>query len=433
MTGTGDTEAGSTAVEALLGTRGRQALAAAAALVPGDPLAAVAALRRQGYEPPLAAAALTQATLRARAAAKFGTDAARLFFTPDGLQQATRPVVADRRAARLAAAGIRHVTDLCCGIGSDALSFARAHLTVHAVDLDPDTVAVATANAEALDLADLITVERADATTIALPSESTGPAIFCDPARRAGGRRVFDPDAYSPPWSFLMTLTNRATCLKLGPGIDHDRLPAGAEAEWVSVAGEVIEAALWCGPLAQVPRRATIIRPASSAGSAGPARSVEPAGSGGLAGLDGLAGIAELTGAGDREAEVGPVGRYLYDPDGAVIRAHLVAELADRLGAVIADPTIAYLYNDRAVTTPFAKVYEITDVLPFSVKRLRALVRERGIGQVTVKKRGSAVEPEELRQALRPALRAAGDGGIAATVVLTRVAGKPTALVGRAR
>lgn len=399
-------------VEALVTGRGRQALDAAAALDPGDPLAAAAAMRRQGYEPPLAAAALGQATLRARAAAKFGPDAARMFFTADGLQQATRPVVAARRAARLAAAGLHHVTDLCCGIGSDALAFARAGLTVHAVDADPATLAVARANAEALGLSDRITVECADATTITLPTRPAGEvgpeaAIFCDPARRAGGRRVFDPDAYSPPWSFLMTLTDRPTCLKLGPGIGHDRLPPGAEAEWVSVAGEVVEAALWCGPLAQVPRRATVIRPS---------------------GPTGVTETAEMTGSGDREAEVGPVRSYLYDPGGAVIRAHLVAELGDQLGATIADPTIAYLYGDQLIDTPFAKGYEITDVLPFSVKRLRALVRERGIGQVTVKKRGSAVEPEELRRALRPGLRS---GGSAAVLVLTRVAGKPTAILCR--
>jgi SAM-dependent methyltransferase len=391
-------------IEALGTGRGRQALAAATALDPGDPLAAAEALRRQGYEPPLAAAALSQAALRARAAAKFGADAARLLFTPDGLQQATRPVVADRRAARLSAAGIRHVVDLCCGIGSDALALARAALTVHAVDTDPTTAATATANAAALGLSHLIEVECADATALDLDGLSGSEvAVFCDPARRAGGRRVFDPDAYSPPWSFLMTLTDRATCLKLGPGIAHDRLPAGAEAEWVSVAGEVVEAALWCGPLAQVPRRATVIQPTRT-----PERTV-----------------SELTGAGDREAAVGPVRRFLYDPDGAVLRAHLVAELADRLDAVIADPTIAYLYTDRAAPTPFARGYEITDVLPFSVKRLRALVRERGIGRLTIKKRGSAVEPEQLRRALRPA------GPAEATIVLTRVGGKPTALIGQ--
>ncbi|MGA8117080.1 MAG: class I SAM-dependent methyltransferase, partial [Actinocatenispora sp.] len=344
----------------------------AAAVADADQLAAVQALRRQGHAPELAAAALSQARLRRRAAAKFGADAERMYFTADGLQQATRPVVADRRARRLAAAGVHEVLDLCCGIGSDALAFARAGLTVTAVDADPGTAAVAAANAAVLGLADRIRVRRDDATSV---PRTGADAVFCDPARRSGNRRVFDPAAYSPPWPFLLDLAAGTACLKLGPGIDHALLPPGVEAEWVSVRGEVVEAALWCGRLASVPRRATV--------------------------LTGGGEATELTGGGDREADVRPVRRHLYDPDGTVLRAHLLAELADLMDATIADPTIGYLYTDEPVATPFARGYEITDVLPFSLKRLRAVLRERGVGRLTIKKRGSALEPETLRRQLR--------------------------------
>jgi len=116
-------------------------------------------------------------------------------------------------------------------------------------------------------------------------------------------------------------------------------------------------------------------------------------------------------------------GRWLYEPDGAVIRAHLVAELAASVGGWLLDPTIAYLCTDGPVSTPFARGYQVTDVLPFSLKRLRALLRSRGVGAVTVKKRGSAVDPA----ALRHGLRLTGDEH--ATVVLTRAAGAPTVLL----
>jgi hypothetical protein len=185
-----------------------------------------------------------------------------------------------------------------------------------------------------------------------------------------------------------------ATVLKLAPGLDHRLVPAGAEAQWVSVGGEVVEAALWCGPLAGVRHRATL-----------------------------LPGGAELTGSGTRAAPVGAVGSYLYDPDGAVVRSHLVAEFAATVDGVLADPEIAYVYTDTARHTPFARRYRITDVLPFSLKGLRATLRQRGVGRLTVKKRGSALEPEQLRRQLRLA------GPHEATVVLTRVAGRPTALL----
>jgi hypothetical protein len=121
---------------------------------------------------------------------------------------------------------------------------------------------------------------------------------------------------------------------------------------------------------------------------------------------------------------VGRPGSWLYEPDGAVIRAGLVGEVVAAVpGGRLLDPTIAYVAADAVVPTPFARPYQVTDVLPFSLKRLRELLRRRGVGRVTVKKRGSAVDPEMLRRELR----LAGHGH--AIVVLTRVAGAPTVLL----
>ncbi|KAB1904314.1 methyltransferase domain-containing protein [Micromonospora sp. AMSO1212t] len=386
---------------ALRTPEGSAALAAAGRVAGGDPLAAAAALRSGGIPGDLAAAALTQAELRRRAAGKFGAAAAGMFLTRAGLEQATRRAVAARRAARLRAAGVTTLADLGCGLGADALAAARAGIRVYAVEADPVTAAMAAANAEAAGLADLVTVECGDATAF----DVTGvDAVFCDPARRRAGtgRRVFDPNAYSPPWDFVTGLAARVprTVVKVAPGLDHALIPAGAEAEWVSVDGDLVEAALWCGELAEVPRRATVLRERDDA-------------------------VSLLAGTGAQEAPVGPVRRFLYDPDPAVVRAHLVAELAAGLDATLADPSIAYLYADEARPTPFARCLEITDVLPFSLKRLRTLLRERRVGRVEIRKRGSALEPEKLRRDLRLS------GDEAAGLALTRVAGAPTVLVCR--
>ncbi|RLQ03147.1 methyltransferase domain-containing protein [Micromonospora sp. BL1] len=367
---------------ALRTPEGSAALAAAERVAGGDPLAAAAALRSAGLPGGLAAAG-------------------GMFLTRAGLEQATRRVVADRRAARLRAAGVTTLADLGCGLGADALAAARAGIRVYAVEADPVTATMAAANAEAAGLADLVTVSCGDATAF----DVTGvDAVFCDPARRRAGtgRRVFDPNAYSPPWDFVTGLAARVprTVVKVAPGLDHALIPGGAEAEWVSVDGDLVEAALWCGELAEVPRRATVLRERDDA-------------------------VSLLTGTGGQEAPVGPVRRFLYDPDPAVVRAHLVAELAADLDATLADPSIAYLYGDQARPTPFARCLEITDVLPFSLKRLRSLLRERRVGRVEIRKRGSALEPEKLRRDLRLS------GDEAAGLALTRVAGAPTVLVCR--
>ena len=184
--------------------------------------------------------------------------------------------------------------------------------------------------------------------------------------------------------------------LKIAPGIPHEAIPAEAEAEWISDGGDVKEAVLWFGTEGRGSVRATL-----------------------------LPGPRTLVGRGLPDPQVRPVGRYLYEPDGAVIRAHLVAEVAEELdGGGLIDETIAYVTADALRPTPYATAYEITDQLPFNVKKLKALLRERGVGILTVKKRGSAVEPEELRRKVKP------QGPNSATVFLTRVQGAPTMLVG---
>lgn len=351
------------------------------------------ALRSAGHPPALVAAALTQARLRQRAAAKFSADADRMLFTPEGLEQATRASVATHRAARFAGAGIRSVADLCCGIGGDLVALARAGCDVNGIELDPVTAAVAGANAEELELAERTHVTAADATATHTGSYD---AVFLDPSRRSGGRRIFNPDAYSPPWSFITSVLSGDACVKVAPGIPHERIPAGVEAEWISDAGEVKEAALWGGRLRTAWRRATLL----------------PSG-------------ATLVGAGLGAPAVGPPRRWLYEPDGAVIRAHLVAEVTAEVDGALLDPTIAYITADAQVATPFATAYEVSDVLRFSVRRLRALLRERDVGIVTVKKRGSPIDPETLREQLQLS------GSAHAVVVVTRVAGVPTVLVCR--
>lgn len=393
-------------VAALQAPAGAAALAAATEVAGDDPLAAATKLRAGGVPADLAAAALTQARLRSRAVAKVGPDAALMFFTPAGLEQATRAAVAERRAARLAAAGVRTLVDLGCGIGADTIAAARAGIRVTAVDSDPTTAAVAAANVAALDLERQVTVRCTRAEEVDLAGAD---AVFCDPARRRAGRRVFDPAGYSPPWLFVSTLPARVrhTVLKLAPGLDHALIPAGAEAQWTSVDGDLVEATCWCGPLAGPARRATLLRTRHPAGELPPS----------------VSAASELTGSGRREAPTGPVRRFLHDPDPAVLRAHLLAELADALGAHLADPTIGYLYTDAPAPNPYTRCLEVCEVLPFSLKRLRAALRAAGAGRVEIMKRGSALDPDRLRRDLRLS------GDAAATVVLTRVAGAPVAMI----
>lgn len=363
---------------------------------------------RRSHPPALVAAALTQARLRQRARAKFDADdAARMFFTADGLEQATRASVSAHRAARFASVS-GPVADLCCGIGGDLIALARsgsaatgvnvtgaadvAGASVTGVDLDPLTAAVAQANTEELGLAAMVV--EADATTL---DRTPFSAVMCDPSRRNPRGRVFDPDSYRPAWSFVEELLRESACVKVAPGIRHGQIPMGVEAEWVSERGEVKEAALWAGALANpgVRRRATLLPD----------------------------GVTVTDADAPDDPAVAPPGRWLIEPDGAVIRAGLVTAVAAEVDGWLLDRQIAYVSADTAPTTRLGRAYEIVDRLPYDTKRLRAYVRDREIGTLTIKKRGVGITPEALRRDLRPR------GGNQATLVVTRLQGRAAVLV----
>ncbi|RRD30686.1 class I SAM-dependent methyltransferase [Actinomyces bowdenii] len=364
-------------------------------------------LRREGHSPALVAAALTQQRLRARAAAKFGPFAASMLFTPDALEQATRLEVAARHAARYAAAGAQRVADLGCGIGGDAIALAGLDLPVLAIERDEATAALATVNLMHFPHAE---VRCADALEVDL-EEAGVDAVFADPARRAQGRRITDPEQWSPPLSRVLALRERVPALgvKVAPGIDHGLLPPQAHVQWVSVDGQLVEAAIWCGPLAvEGSGRSALLLQSQPSGEVrastlsdpaveDPSQPPEQADC-----LDSPEGLAEL----------------IHEPDGAAIRAGLVSHLAKALRARPVAPRLAYLTGDsapEAPLAPFLRSWRVTEVLPLRLKALRARVRERGIGRLEIRKRGVEVSPE----ALRASLRLSGEAG--ETWILTRL------------
>lgn len=364
-----------------------------------DALRLVAALRRR-VTPERARAALEVALARRRARTKF-PQAERLYFTREALEQASAWPVAAHRAARLAPYG--QIADLCCGAGADALAMAAAGAAVTAVDRDPLRLALCRANAEALGLAARVTTLERD---LLVEPPPLAAALFCDPGRRAGDRRRYSVAAYEPPLAHVLAwaASTPALGVKLGPGVDRAELPAGGELEFVSLDGELKEAALWRGPLATTVRRATALRK----------------GADGQVQTHTLASDSPVSSA---SSFVLPPSSFLYEPDPAVIRAGLVAELAARLGAAQLDQEIAYLSGPELVTTPFARAWPVLAWLPFGLKGLRARLRELGAGEVTVKKRGSPLDTDALARQLR------GAGERPIVVVLTHVAGRPAALI----
>jgi SAM-dependent methyltransferase len=377
----------------LLTPEGESALRDAAALAPSEAafLACFETLRKR-HPPEVAKAALETAILRVKAADKFA-HADRMYFTREALEQATSEAVARHRAARFA--GFERVADLCCGIGGDALALAAARLTVEAVEADPLRVAMGEANAAALGLGERIRFQVGDALAVPLPGVR---AAFADPSRRADGRRHLDPEDYTPPLSALRDRfpPNFPLAVKAAPGVAwSDLRGADAEAEFVSLDGELKECVLWFGPLRTTARRATVL-PSGEALAAEVPKEPRP---------------------------VVPVGAVLYDPDPAVTRAGLVHDLAERIAADPIDFEVQLLTSARHTPTPFATALAVEHAAPFHAGRLRDHLRERRVGRVTPVKRGSPVDAGDLVRKLKL------DGPNHRTVVLARAAGEPVMVV----
>lgn len=360
---------------------------------------------RKTLAPDQAAAAVEQAKLRVKAVAKFGADAERMFFTRDGLEQASDPRIRRYRAAE--ADGMRSIIDACCGIGTDALSFAAAKegRAVLGLDLDAVRVDVARYNAAALGLDNA----RFEVLDVTQPLPEAAELVFFDPARRdANGRRLHHVEQYLPALSSLKAWDAPYVWAKLSPAVELDEIRAyGGLIEFHSVDGDLKEAMLRVNripsPAAAFDGQLTsAIRHDAAGAEVWKWRKAAPA-------VD------------NRE----PRG-WLLEPDPALMRAGYVQNLAAQLGAALIDPTIAYLTIDARPDTPWARAWEILDWMPFSLKRLKAYLRERGIGRITVKKRGHAMTPEELQAALR--LDGKGEERV---VVLTRVKGQPAVLLCR--
>ncbi len=357
---------------------------------------------RAHYPADLARAAIEQTLLRKRAQAKF-SQADRLYFTREALEQATSEPVATHRARRLA--DYAHVADICCGIGGDLLALAAVGPSVTAVDRDELRLALAAANAAALGVDQRVRFVCADVLSTSPPLAD---ALFCDPGRRTGRRRRFAVEQYEPPLAHILTWQARtpALAVKLSPGVNLAELPhtPGYEVEFTSLNGELKEATLWCGPLATMPRRATVLQPAATGPSPGLTATMT---------ADTMPPPSRLA----------PPGSFLYEPDPAIIRAGLVTKLATQLDAAQLDADIAYLTADQHVTTPFARIWRVLEWLPFNLKRLRARLHELDAGAVTVKKRGSPLDTDVLARQL------SGRGVCSLVVVLTHAGGHPVALI----
>lgn len=404
-----------------------------------------AGLRARGVEAELVAAVLTQQQLRHEAQGKFGPFASQMLFTRPGLEQATRLEVSAHHASRYRQAGITHVADLGCGLGAESLALAGLGISVSAVDIDEATAAFATLNLRAFPEAKVLHADATDPEVLAALQASGVQAAFADPARRVGSRRLKHPEQWMPPLSTVLSWTKLWPELgvKISPGVDYTDLPAAAEAQWISIDGQVVEAALWLGRLAPngPGRSALVLRHAATE---------QPD-----AGTQTDAGTqADAVGhhrpkkliahhlqdqsldnpqAPAAKVPVTPLGRYIFEADGALIRAGLLSLVSQQCNAGLISPGIAYLTGKApapAAAAPFVSQFEVLHTLPLQTKKIQAYLRAQSVETVEIKKRGVDISPDMLRHQLKlPHKHSHGHHSL--TLILTRVQGRHQCVIAR--
>ena len=384
----------------LLAHPGQSALQLAASFAP-TPASFPACVDRvrKVYPAGLAKAAVEMVLFREKARTKF-PDADRLYFTRESLEQSSGHTIAAYRARRFTP--YESVADLGCGIGGDTLALAAATRRVIAIEQAELLAAMAQANAAARGLADRVEVTPGDALTLPLGGVQ---AAFADPGRRSGDKRFLALADYLPPPGELHRRfpANFPLAFKVAPGLARRELDHwDAEAEFLSVDGELKECLLWCGPLRTAERRATL--------------------------LSTMTGDA-ATFTGDPLVEPRPPsrpGEYVFDPAAALIRAELEHDFAEQQDLQPVDDGVAFFTSSNATPTPFGDWYRVEHSAAFHLPRLREYLRANRVGRVTMLKRASSLDVNEVMRKLKL------EGPEHRHVILTRCQGTPWAIVGQA-
>ena len=379
-----------------------------------DPLLAIPALRKQFSEisPDLISQAFSQAQLQHRLESRWGTSAADLLLTDDGISQATRPEVARFRAEFIAQkfGGNAHVLDLTCGLGFDSREFARSGLRVTAVEIDSEIAEYASHNLNPFD----VRVHCADATDFKIPNDVD--VVFVDPARRdpnaardslGNTKRIFDPSQWSPSWETINEIAkSHPVIAKVAPGIDKAEL-LDWDARWISSDGDLVECFLSSS--------GTGIRSAVLLDSKNDLR-------------------FEVLG--DVQTATAPLGDYLVIPDPALIRASALDAVAKLCNGGLVNEHIAWLTSDDGdavsklsnQSPSLASILRIESHFKFSEKQLVANLKDFELSGVTVMTRGMQLDVEVIRKL---AVKASGSGNQELVIAIYRDDAGPQALLCR--
>lgn len=337
---------------------------------------------------------VTLLTLRLKAKDKF-TKAEEMFFTSDGLEQASDEKISEYIAKRFTEV-LRQkakVSDLTSGIGGNTIFLAK-YFHVLAIDHDKTHIFCAKNNSKVYGVDSNIEFIYGKAEDNIRDSE----AFLVDPQRlRQDKTKTRSFVNSSPDILILLPQIMKITkniCIKISPAFDYEeleRLPDAPEVEIISEKNNNKAALLWFGDFKTCDRRATILTQKKI--------------------------ISFINNPADKAPFLEHPLSFVYEPNKAIIKAHLIDEIANRYSLYKLNPYTAFLTSDKYIedSAEIFRVFELIDCQPFSFKVLKKLLSDKGIVRANVTTRRFPEKPENIIAKLK--LKEGGDHTIIVTVL----------------
>ena len=302
-----------------------------------------------------------------------------MFFTTLSLEQATGERIARHIAKRFKPEW--KVADLTCGLGGNTIFLAQQVSKVIAVDLEEEKIACARENALAYQVNNKIDFIVGDAFLNISPDVD---AFFLDPARdRAGDTKTRSFLNSRPSLLDLLPKLFEVTknvAVKISPAFSYeelDELPEAPEVEIISEDNNCKVAMLWFGDFKTAKHRAT-----------------------GFKGEEFFSFTDEV----ETIRKISPLKKYLYEPNKAISKAHLIDEVAAKFSLAKINYNLSFLTSDELVDTGSLNIFRKFKVIqcePFSLKKFKEFLKDRGITRAEIMAKHFPMTPEEVRKRLK--------------------------------
>jgi len=364
-------------------------------------------LKKKGLSKPEIERILEEVHIKVKGRKKFPR-ANLMKFDKEGLAQASSKYVAEYRTwkMRQRLGPIHASLDVGSGVGGDTIAMGM-RWKVFSVEKNPSTMDMLKHNVNIYNVEKNVDFILGDILKLIEEKKFQDKikeidCIFFDPSRRGQGKRTVKIEEYEPPLSLVEKLTHfsKNICVKIAPGVDLSYIASyDCDIEVISYKGEVKEIVLWFGNFkinseknsimaTKLPEKITLIQ--------------------------------DLI---NYSVPLSEPKKYVYEPDPAFIKAHLIGDIAKKYNLFQMSNKIAYFTSDSFIDTPILKSYRVLSYKNLDYDLINEVINELNLGKLDFKARGITIDLKNIHNIVK------GNGKNNGLVIFTRISNKPCAII----